>query len=211
MDRGTWWDNTDVLVVADPAQRRLLWVPRDLWCPALGDRVNRGYALGGSDGLLAALAEHGLTAEHTLIAKRDAVAALIDRLAVTVPVEREESFWYPLDPQRPIEEGRRQIDFSPPSERLEGERLHAWIGARYRVEGIATDLDRIERQQRLLAVLMMKGTDFSPLLEGDGCRVSSGDAVAELRQVAPGWRLETFGPLAPAEIEGRHVLVPASP
>ena len=211
MDRPTFWDNTDVLVLAQPDERRLLWVPRDLWCPGLGDRVNRAYALGGGEGLREALAEHGLEAGNTLIVSRDAVAGFLDGIEVTVPVDREESFWYPLDPQRPIEEGRKKVSFSPPSERLAGERLHAWIGARYGVEEIATDLDRIERQQRLLAVLMIDGIDFSPLLEGDGCRVSSEDAIAELQQVRLGWRLETFGPLAPAQVDGRHVLVPASP
>lgn len=211
MDRATWWDNTDVLVLADPVERRLVWIPRDLWCPELGDRVNRAYALGREDGLRAALNELGLRADHTLIVGREAAARFLDTVVATVPVDREEIFWYPLEPKRPIEEGRKKIRFSPPSERLAGERIHAWIGARYRVEGHGTDLERIERQQRLLAVLMIAGTDFSPVLEDGGCRVSSDQALAELRQVQPGWRLETFGPVAPAEIDGLHVLVPASP
>jgi len=211
MDRPTWWDNTDVLVLAQPAARRLLWIPRDLWCPGLGDRVNRAYALGSEDGLRAALAEHGFVADHTVVLRRDAASALLDTLAVTVPIDREETFLYPLDPERPIEEGRRRIRFSPPSERLEGERLHQWIGARYRVDGPASDLERIKRQQRLLAVLMIEETDFSAVLGEDGCRVSSDDAIAELAQVEPGWRLEIHGPLMPAEVDGRQVLVPGSP
>ena len=142
---------------------------------------------------------------------REAAAAFIDGLAVTVPVGREERFWYPLDPQRPIEEGRKEVRFAPPAECLEGERLHAWVGARYRVEGHGTDLERIERQQKLLAVLMIEGVDFTLLLGEGGYRSSSEEAIAELRQVQPGWRIETFGPVAPAEIDGLHVVVPASP
>jgi hypothetical protein len=31
MDRPSFDSNTDVLVVADPAARSLVWIPRDLW------------------------------------------------------------------------------------------------------------------------------------------------------------------------------------
>jgi len=211
MDGPEFGDNADVLVLADPDERRLLWIPRDLWCPALGDRVNRAYALKGGDGLIAALAEHGLEADHTVMLTRAATAPFLATVEATVPVEKEETFWYPLEPGRPIEDGRKRVSFMPPSERLRDERLHAWIGARYRVEGNGTDLERIARQQKLFAVLMIDGADFAPLLDHEGCRVSSDEAAAELRRVALGWRLKTFGPLAAAEIDGRHVLVPASP
>lgn len=211
MDGPTFGDNADVLVLADHREQRLLWIPRDLWCPGLGDRVNRGYVKGGSEGLIAALAEHSLAADHTVVVTREASAAFLAGIEVTVPVDREERFWYPLEFGRPIEDGRKQVSFTPPAERLSGERLHAWIGARYRVEGRGGDLERIERQQRLFAVLMIEGADFRPLLESDGCRASSEAAIAELSQVQPGWRLETLGPLVPAEVEGRQVLVPASP
>ena len=42
-------------------------MPRDLWCEDLGDRINRAYELGGHAGLKAALAEHGIDAEHGLV------------------------------------------------------------------------------------------------------------------------------------------------
>ena len=39
-DRAGFAANTDNLVLVEPGERRLLWIPRDLWCPALGDRIN---------------------------------------------------------------------------------------------------------------------------------------------------------------------------
>ena len=59
LDSDDWAANTDNLAVVEPARRRLTWVPRDLWCESVGDRVNRAFATGGHGLLVEALAEHG--------------------------------------------------------------------------------------------------------------------------------------------------------
>jgi hypothetical protein len=199
--------NTDVLVLVDPPRALVRWIPRDLWCPTLGDRVNRAYAAGGPDGLIAALAEHGLAAENVLCLLPAAIEAGIEGLRVAMPVRERVEYWYPADRMRPIEEGRRQVAFSPPVEVLEGQRFHEWIGARYRVEGPGSDLDRLQRQRELLAVLLGEGTDFSRFLGVEAAvRVFGPRALEELGQVRWDWRFELLGRLRPETIEGRKVL-----
>lgn len=131
MDRGSWQAYTDNIVVVEPARKRLLWVPRDLWCECLADRINRAFALGGHDLLRAALEEHRLEATEGLCLRREAPERALRDMIVTVPVKNRLVFWYPLEPQRPVEEGRKIVVFEPPEERLAGERIHQWIGARY--------------------------------------------------------------------------------
>ena len=60
MDRSGWPANTDNIVVVDPAEQRFLWVPRDLWCEGVGDRINAAFGRGGHRGLVEALAEHDI-------------------------------------------------------------------------------------------------------------------------------------------------------
>src|SRR5215212_5544445 len=147
MDRDSFGANTDVIVLADSSARELLWIPRDLWCESLGDRVNRAFALGGHVGLSVALAEHGIAGEHSVCLLPAAVGSAFDGLEVEVPVDERIELWYPLAPQRSIKEGRKRVVFEPPVERLAGERLHQWIGARYGVARPGSDLERIRRQQ----------------------------------------------------------------
>lgn len=133
MDRESWQANTDNIVVVDPLHEMLLWVPRDLWCECLGDRINRAFAVGGHELLRAALAEHRVEAAEGLCLRREATEQALRDVTVTVPIKNRLAFWYPLEPQRPLEEGRKLVVFEPPEERLQGERIHQWIGARYPV------------------------------------------------------------------------------
>ncbi|CDX22095.1 hypothetical protein MPL3356_390139 [Mesorhizobium plurifarium] len=43
--RGQLGRHTDIIVVVDVAGQRLKWVPRDLWSPLIGDRVNAAFAM----------------------------------------------------------------------------------------------------------------------------------------------------------------------
>src|SRR5215813_9851727 len=104
MDRAGFGANTDILALAQPELRRLLWVPRDLWCPDLKDRINAAYAAGGPARLCAALAEHGLAAQHCLCLSRAATEAALAGARVVVPVPERMEFDYPLAPTLPIEE-----------------------------------------------------------------------------------------------------------
>lgn len=203
MDRAGFAANTDVLVLVEPEAKRLLWVPRDLWCPALGDRVNTAYQQGGAAALRAALAEHGLLADHCLVLSRTASEAALAAVRVLVPVPARMVFDYPLAPTLPIEDGRKTIAFNPPVEVLSGERVHQWVGARG-----GSDLHRLERQKVLLRRLLEQGFDFRRALADPAAYACSAPAaLEELAQVRPNWAMETLGGLTPVTIGDKQVLV----
>jgi len=209
MDEAGLSGRTDVIVVVDPQGHRLLWVPRDLWCEQAGDRVNEMFRLGGAEGLIAALAENGVRVDHVLCLGRDATEAALEGAQVEVLVPERMEFLYPL-PGLTVPEGNRPVVFEPPVEVLEGERIHEWIGSRFKPRGApGSDLDRIERQKLLLVALLEAGFDFTRALRpGLSVSLSSPDALADLRGVRPGWGLETLGGLVAATIDGKQVLRP---
>jgi hypothetical protein len=200
--------NTDVLVLADADARVLLWIPRDLWCETLRDRVNRAFALGRHRQLAEALAEHGLEIDASIVLDRRVAERALAGARVRVPVEDRIELWYPTDPIRPIEEGKRKIQFEPPGETLEGERIHQWIGARYAVGGPGSDIDRIERQQILVAALLEQGFEFGAVLDDPDQIAISGPALEELRRVDASFVPATFAAGAVSrKIDGKDVLV----
>jgi anionic cell wall polymer biosynthesis LytR-Cps2A-Psr (LCP) family protein len=208
MDRDGWDANTDVIVLADPARQRLLWVPRDVWCRRLGDRVNSAFKRGGHQALVAALAELGLRADHSVCLARPAVTQALRDVSVRVPVARPLTLRYPLTPEEPIERGEQLVRFVPPTETLAGERIHQWIGARYELGRPSSDLHRIGRQQVLVRALLAQGFDCSRALSDPGGMSSSGPgAWEELREVRPGWRFRTLPRLRPVTVDGKAVLV----
>jgi len=210
MDRDDWDANTDVIVVARPRRRELLWVPRDLWSRRYARRINGAFELGGWKALLAALREVGVRARHAVCVRRGLCEAVLGQVDVTVPVERPVRYWYPLAPQSRIEDGRREVSFEPPSERLTGDRVHEWLGARYDVSGFSGgDIGRMARQQVFLRELLR--TDFplgdAILARREELDVSGPRALVELRAVRSDWRMRTMGGWLPAKVGGREVLV----
>lgn len=203
MDRAGFEANTDNLVLADPDRARLLWVPRDLWCDTVADRINAAYAMGGHDLLVRALRDHGLEATHSVVLSRTATEAALARVLVVVPVPGRMVFTYPLAPTARIEEGSKQVTFEPPAQLLKGERVHQWIGARG-----GSDLHRIERQKVLVRRLLEQGFAWHTCLaDASAFRCSAPGALDELRVVGSTWAFETFGPVEPALIDGKQVLV----
>lgn len=210
MDREGWGANTDIIVLADPARRRLLWIPRDLWCPRLGDRVNAAFSRGGHPALIAALAELGLRADHSVCVARAAASLALRDVSVRVPVDRARAFRYPLAPEEPIEDGEKRVRFDPPAETLEGERIHQWIGARLEIGRASSDLDRLARQQVLVRALLAQRFDFSRVTaDPDGISMSGANALDELGSVGADWRFDTLGRVRATTIEGKAVLVRA--
>ena len=208
MDRDGWEARTDNIVVADPARRCLLWVPRDLWAESLRNRINCAFARGGHQGLLSGLEGLGLDVQHSVCVRREALELALADLTVTVEVDEPLDFWYPLSPTAPIEEGQKLVRFDPPAEPLSGERIHQWLGARLRPGRASSDLERIERQQVFVRTLLDDGFDFSRLLASpELVSASSEEGLEELAQVSPGWSLETLGPVVPKTIDGMLVLV----
>jgi glycosyltransferase involved in cell wall biosynthesis len=212
-DRAEWGANTDNIVVADPTARTLLWVPRDLWCGRLGDRIARVFAHERHPGLIRSLAGQGIAVDHSLCIRRDALERLLTRLSVTVPVSERLEFLYPLEPDRPIEEGSKLIVFEPPEERLAGERLHQWIGARYEPDGrggpllFTSDYARMRRQQVLLRRVLEDGFDFASVLaEPDLISVSGPEAIEELSLVDRDWRFSLLEGVRNVVRDGKRVL-----
>jgi len=211
MDRPSWRSRTDNIVVVDPGAERLLWVPRDLWCRRLRDRVNSAFAAGGHRALIGCLNDVGLSVHHSLCVSRAAVERVLADVEIEVPVTEELAFWYPLEPTRPIEEGRKIVRFSPPREVLAGERIHQWIGARFAVDEIGDDIERMARQQVFVRRLMETGFDFGRVITDPAdVSVSSDAAFDDLRRVKTTWRLETLLDFVPRRIDGKAVLVKGS-
>jgi hypothetical protein len=209
MDRASFKANTDNIVVVHPGERTLTWVPRDLWCEGIGDRINRSFALAGHGGIIAALAEHRIEVRHSICLSREAVERGLEGVTVAMPVSERLEFWYPVNPTRNIEDGRKRVVFESPVERLSGERIHQWLGARYRVGAAGSDLHRIGRQQELVAVMLGSGSDFRRFLDPPkAVRISDPGAIGEVSRVVPGWRFETVGGLVAAKLDGKDVLVP---
>src|SRR5207245_438534 len=131
--------------------------------------------------------------QHSLCLARVAVERALADVDVVVPVERALSYWYPLHPQARIEDGKKVVRFDPPAERLRGERVHQWIGARYAVDRPASDFERLARQQVLVRRLLEEGYPFDRALV-DPEQVSSSDPATldELRSVRATWAFETY-------------------
>ncbi len=193
MDRGHWQRCTDNIVVADSNKRKLIWVPRDLWSDLIGDRVNEAFKRGGHLLLMNVLGSLGLQVQHSICALPEAVCRCIGNFCVEVPVVERMEFYWPLVMGTDFQQGKKAIVFSPPSEILSGERIHQWIGSRKRVDGApCSDLNRIERQQTLIKILLENNFDFSGFL-GEGVSFSEGFAPDALEAIDRTWTFELFG------------------
>jgi hypothetical protein len=212
MDRDAWDARTDNLAVVDPARRRVLSIPRDLWCESLRDRVNTAFARGGHAMLRAALAELGQPVDHTVCLRRAAVETALADVEVTVPVRRRLELFYPLHPTAAIEDGAKRITFEPPAETLRGERIHQWLGAAWGTRGRDWDLFRIARQQILVRRLLETGVPFGRFLaHPELVAVSDRRALEELACVRPDWRFAILDDVRGARIDGKEVLLRGRP
>lgn len=208
MDEDSWDARMDNIAVVEPGRRRILWIPRDFWCPALDNRINRAFAIGGHELLIACLREHGIRVESSICIRRGATIMALESESVRVPIERMIKFWYPLKPTRPIEEGRKVVEFHPPGETLSGERIHQWLGARKPLDGDESDLPRIERQKTFVRALLAGNFDFTKLLrDRDRISIHGTGAFEDLRQVGSYWKHKTIGPLAHAQVREMPVVV----
>ena len=216
LDRDRWSEDTDNIVIADPADKTLTWIPRDLWCPSLGDRINTAFHVGGIARLVSALRELGFACDHGLVLRRSATERAAMSISVEVPVSEPVEFWYPLHPTQLLEDGQKVVSFRPPSERLESERIHQWVGARTGIarEGIRlqdTDWHRMRRQQIFLRALLEQHFDFSTLVaDKDLVRISGEDALRELASIDASWRMQSFEDTRDETIDGKVVLVKRS-
>jgi hypothetical protein len=209
MDRDAWDARTDIIVIVDPRWRRLVWIPRDVWCDAIGHRINRAFAVGGHQSLMDGLAHIGFCVNQSICLRRRAIELAFEDLEIRLRVRKYLKLWYPLSPTAPIEEGRKPVDFIPPFEILSGERLHQWIGARYaRDGGVGTDFERIRRQQLLLRALLKIEFAFSRVLRDPSLvDLSSERALTDLSLVRRWWYFARFRQFEDRTIAGMEVLV----
>jgi hypothetical protein len=209
MDREGWEHRTDILVVVDPIKKEVLWVPRDLYCEIHANRINKAFMIGGHALLKAAFLEHEIRIDHSICVLRSTVEKALENYQITVPVSEYQEFHYPLQPQEPIENGYKLVQFSPPQDFLEGDRFHQWMGARVPPEGYndaSSDLLRLQRQQVLLKRLLEEKFDFSSV-DKDGLDISSAEAYIDLQQIRPDWNFYTLAGITPATIRKMYVFV----
>jgi anionic cell wall polymer biosynthesis LytR-Cps2A-Psr (LCP) family protein len=176
------------------------------------NRINTAFARGGHELLCAALQSVGLQVDHSVCVRREAVERAFDGVSLSVPVKRPIAFWYPLDPLKAIEDGRKRVEFHPPTELLSGERIHQWLGARRGIGRPTNDLDRIRRQQVFVRALLQTKFDFGrTLADPELVRVSDPTALQELRTVRGDWHFDCMDDVVGARIEGMSVLVLLEP
>jgi hypothetical protein len=212
MDRAGWDQCTDVIVVVLPEHHTLCWVPRDLLCTRYRCRINAVFARHGHDGLRTALRDFGLSAHDSACLQRGLAEELLAGVSVEVPVDRPLEYWYPSEPCARLEDGRRLVRFDPPGERLEGMRVHEWLGARIAPDRYAGDLERIARQQVFVGALLRSGFDPRPVLaRRPELWTATPGVAADLEQVTPGWRTTGITDVDDAVFEGQQVLIPRAP
>jgi anionic cell wall polymer biosynthesis LytR-Cps2A-Psr (LCP) family protein len=208
MDRAGWDQCTDVIVAVLPERRTLLWVPRDLLSTGYGCRINGVFAREGHDGLRSALREYGVEVEHSACIQRGLSEELLAGVSVEVPVDRPLEYWYPDDPHGLLQDGKHVVRFDPPSERLEGHRLHEWIGARVAVDRYAGDLERIRRQHVFVRSLLRSGFDPRPILSRRReLWTATPGAAEDLQRVTADWRMELIDDVEDAMFGEQQVLV----
>jgi anionic cell wall polymer biosynthesis LytR-Cps2A-Psr (LCP) family protein len=206
-DRRTWDSvRTDNLVVVDARRRALIWVPRDIWIPPIGNRINTAFARRGFPGLLGSLWLLGLPVTSALVVGRAATERLAADLDVTVPVDEPLRFRYPLAPERPIEDGEQVVAFDPPVARLHGVRVHQWVGARYEVGRPGSDLRRIARQQVFVRALLRQGAPLHEVLARPEDLRRFRDPERVLALVRPDWAMWTLGPVRDVTRRGTAAL-----
>lgn len=211
MDRDSWSERTDNIAVVEPLKKRILFIPRDLWCDRLQNRINCAFRTGGHELLISCLKEHEVHVHASLCLRREATAESLRDAQIYVPIRKVMKFWYPLHPTRPIEEGRKSIVFTPPGELLSGERIHQWMGARYTIDEGNSDLRRLDRHITLLRSLLEQNFDFAKLVANEEQVSTYGSNVFEdLRQVGADWKLEVLEPVEHKRIGKRLVVIKKS-
>jgi LCP family protein required for cell wall assembly len=141
-----------VQIVPETGRIKLLSVPRDLLVeiePGVEDRINAAYSYGGIEQTVSALQSYGrVPIDRYAIVDFKGFENVIDAMG-KVEVDVEGEF-----PQKwRMEEGLQKLD---------GHR--ALLYARYRGTS-GGDLDRIERQQQLVAALRSKSFDWDTITE----------------------------------------------
>jgi anionic cell wall polymer biosynthesis LytR-Cps2A-Psr (LCP) family protein len=193
MDRNSWLQNTDIIILFNFKDRTIKWIPRDLYSPLLNYRINFAYAKGGEKLLLECLKELNIIADYVVCVLPKCFEENIKRIgSILVPVKNKMHYYYPLHRHSPIEKGRKIVKFSPPYEILFEDRFHEWIGSRYNITPINTiypDFDRIERQQILLNELL-KNNIKNYVYSEKNTKGINNEVLFLLKTIDSSWKIE---------------------
>lgn len=195
MDRNSWIARTDVIIICNPDNKKLFWIPRDLYCERISNRLNTAYGKGKDTLVIECLKDFGINVKYCICILPNLINENIIRLGeITVPIAITRHFYYPLHRHTNIEDGKRLIQFTAPNEILAGDRIHEYIGARFAADSKLIpkhfpDFDRIRRQQNLLKQLLLKKSIFH--YEDEKNIQGINDSVIQiLRSVDDSWTIE---------------------
>ena len=201
--------NTDNIVFVNTLERTLTWIPRDLYSFYIQDRVNAAYARGGHLLLVEVLKKLGFAANFSACVSNRMSRELLNNYKITVPVECLADYFYPIIPFEPIEAGKKIVSFRPPFETLEGERIHQFLGARFRVNDSdyvdLPDFERCSRQMLFLKQMLIEKFDFSFFLDKD--IFSDPKAIEFLSLVDANYEFKLYKNCRPVTMNKKSVLV----
>ena len=213
MDRNSWDDRTDILILINPEKKIIEWIPRDLYSSIINDRINLAYAKGKGELLLKCLNDLNIFAKYCICVLPLCFDENIKKIDnIDVEVTNNMSFYYPLHRHEEIEKGKKIINFNSPFENLKGDRFHEWIGARYRINNDSKfkpypDFDRIRRQQILLKCLLKIKYNF--IYSEDNVKGINDEVLILLKKMDNTWLIKeiTENDYVPKTIDNKSVLV----
>jgi anionic cell wall polymer biosynthesis LytR-Cps2A-Psr (LCP) family protein len=211
MDRNTWTANTDIIIFVEPSKKTLTWIPRDVYIKDMDNRINAAYRLGRDELLFKSLKSINYDVSYNLCIQPDAIEDIFNQIeTVTVPVEYDRKFKYPLHRHQPIEKGHKIVEFNSPFEDLSGDRIHEWIGARYAVDkksSYSSDLDRILRQQILVRVILKSKKENIKSFKIANMRGLNDEILEVLKTIDTTWKLTRIRNLEDAYINKKSVFI----
>lgn len=203
-------DNTDVIIVVDVENRSLTWVPRDLFSFLIHNRVNVSFAQGGHTLFQKVLNNLGFYVEASIIIPRHVCEIALKNASFHIPIERLSEYYYPLVQGQPIEAGKKVIYFSPPGEYLTGERIHQFIGARYRKNKSMyedlPDIERIQRQITFVKAMLKSNFDFYRFAHNDTTILGDINLFNQLKKVSADYHFKIYRNFQPVKINNMSVL-----
>jgi anionic cell wall polymer biosynthesis LytR-Cps2A-Psr (LCP) family protein len=201
---------TDNLVFINFKEKSITWIPRDLYSFYLKKRINFAFKKGGHVLLLRALKKLGFSAQYSMYIPLQTTQKVLSDVKITVPMPYVADYYYPLEVFQPIENGKKIISFQPPCEFLEGERIHQFLGARYRVNSTDyldfSDYERIMRQMLFIKQMLVEHFDFKLFLEYE-YSISHFKVLELLSLVDASYRLKLYRNCTSIRYSGQQVLV----
>lgn len=172
-------DRTATIVIVDFQTRRLTWIAPELWVSAINDRIDAAFAVGGAPVLLAALAAHGCDCGGAVIFRTPAPEQMLAAL------------------------GLAELGSDDAAETLANWQV------KYRPSlGQSRALQAWTRQSALLHARIAACLtdhhcgDRDVLVHADG-RID----ISDLKRIGPDWTPSALGPLTPAVLDGKSVLL----